>query len=1134
MTLRIRDVIDIPSTKPSLVVKVGEINDDERKAFHAREYVVTDTVADGLRRVVTSVADSADKGFPGQGIWVSGSFGTGKSHFLSFAGMLLRGEPAAWAREVPGLSAEGPTSPRAVLEKRPVFVVPFNSLDRPTDFRLGLYEAVNRELARQSLPPVELTYFDRIIAWFEGLAADTPALWQTLFNRSLVVTSQAEYQAQKGSSQGCEVLAREIAAHIALPAEFTGAAFVVEVAEGVRRITRHLQEHGFAAVLFLVDELTLFLINAEDKKRPIVDLKTLLEAEGAAIPAWGLVVRHAPLEDVVRDVGKDILDNLKGRFVGKDVDIQDVDLYEVLGRRVLRPVSGQEKALDQAVRDSLAQIPQDQLEVLYTLYGQKRFGEAVRALYPFHPAIVDTLVSVTHLLSRERTAISVMYDMLFDLADEPVGTLIPYHQVFRPLIEQASDNELKDQPALLAAKSVLRDKVTPLLEDVHLGHADRIAKGQAVAQSIVLGQLTDKGVPLRGRMTPAVIAALNAAVLNARVVILAQKQLEETIALLCDRLLGTFKRDGDAVVVELTLGLDPMEELRRVTADVTEQRRQVILGLLNRHLGTDKVKGYDKLTIKWRGTNRVGTVQAVEVNTTTLPPPDMKAEFAIWIGFPRFAGDPTPPRPPKNGLPGALWLPKEAGDDLRQQLDNLARILYLTESTAGKAHVAEKYSGKEGQQLTDSWKAAAIQLAETLATTVAQLYNQGKVSASVSIGEHVSAGATLQDALKDLGARLLDARFRQHPEFTSDVTPGALESLYLAFIKGDGKVGPDMGQPYAYVAAYGLPLRIVKSAGLAYTLDLGNSPYIQAIEEMLRPGEGVRFSAAAKNLAAAFGLPSPVAEFLARLIVIFRDRRVLRGKESLAIEDPAQFSLEPNDLLLPGQRVSHGEWAAFGSFYAAIGAGTMSGDLSVRQQDAAWANLRRFLAQQRQAYEQLRKSVAEAARPVGGAPPALEQALQAVKAFLHAVGTALDEPTSEAGIQALIQTSAPDQDLPTVLSAIRDMARRLGDAEVRALYEQLRTAEAQATARETLALYVADQASHNDLVAQLQTLHQAEKKPLVTGEGEGRQVILTAPFGPLRTALQGIGVQPAGGWEAWSELADDVLVTVEVRHDVEP
>lgn len=41
-------MIRIPPTKPPLVVKVSEINDEERKAFHAREYVINDTVAESI------------------------------------------------------------------------------------------------------------------------------------------------------------------------------------------------------------------------------------------------------------------------------------------------------------------------------------------------------------------------------------------------------------------------------------------------------------------------------------------------------------------------------------------------------------------------------------------------------------------------------------------------------------------------------------------------------------------------------------------------------------------------------------------------------------------------------------------------------------------------------------------------------------------------------------------------------------------------------------------------------------------------------------------------------------------------------------------------------------------------------
>lgn len=1135
MSLCIRDVIAIPATKPPLVVKVGEINDEQRKAFHAQEYVITGTVAEGLRRVVSSVAESADKGFPGQGVWVSGSFGTGKSHFLSFAGMLVRGEAAAWAREIPGLPADGPGSPRRVLEKRPVLVVPFNSLDRPDDFRLGLYDAVGRELARQGLPPVELTYFDRILAWFEGLAADAPALWQALFNRSLIVTSQAEYEAQKRSAAGRELLAREVAAHIALPPETSGGAFTVELAEGARRITAHLRDHGFAAVLFLVDELTLFLINAQDKTRPMVELKALLEAEGAVLPVWALVVRHAPLEDVVREVGQDILDNIKGRFAGKEVEVQDVDLYQVLGQRVLKPQAGQEEALESAVRDSLDRLPQEQLEGLYRVYGQKRFHAAVRDLYPFHPAIVDTLVSVTHLLSRERTAISVLYDMLFDLADEPVGTLLPYHRAFDYLIEGMPDNELKDRPMLQAAKSIVRDKVTPLLEEVYLGDAVRVTRGLAVAQTIILGQLTDKGVCLRGQMTPSLIAALNTAVLNARVVVVTKVQLEETLSLLCDRLLGTFKRDGEAVVVELSLGLDPAEELRRVSADVTEWRRRALLELMGNLFGTDKTQGRANLNVKWRGTRRAGTVQAVEPTASVLPPADAKAEFSVWIGLPRFAADPRPPAPPRNGVPGALWLPREASEETAQQLDNLARILWLTESPDGKRHIAEKYSGEEGRRLSESWGAARIQLADTLRSGLDVLYRQGSVSASVSAGEQISGGPTLQDALKDLAGRLLDARYRQHPEFTADVTPKALESLYQALLKGDGRVGVEMGEPLAYAQGYGIPLRIVRPEGTGYVLDLGNSRYIQEIEGALTGSEGVTVSGLEKKLASEFGLEPQVTRFLARLTVVFRDRRVVRGQTSLAIDDPAGLELSANDILRPGQRVSAGEWAAFGQWYSAIGAGTVPGEPSVRHQDAAWASVRKFVEQQARSYTQQRKAAVEAAKAVGGAPPQLEQALNSCKSVLETAQAALKEATSEEGIRALAGASTPAHTLPVTMASIQEMVGRMQDPEVVQLYGQLRTSEKQAQAREAIAEYVTGKKPYQELIAELAALRQVEVRPPEkkdTTQKGPRRLVLHAHFGQLRSALEGIDVSQAEGWEEWEGVSDDAAVIVEVRHDV--
>lgn len=1127
MALKVRDVIEIPETKPKPFVVVSEINDDELKAYHSREYVITDTVAEGLRAVITNVSESADKGFAGCGVWVAGSFGVGKSHFMSFAGMLLRGERVAWQREIPELSKKDAKSLREKLQKHAVFVVPFNTLRRPDDIRLGAYQALDEELVRQGLPVVELTSFAKVIDYFERLAESTPAFWETLFEKSTIIASREEYEEQKKENQ--ELLAKEITEHFAPPAEWTSGALAVDMAEGIRRMTGRLKEHGFKCLVFLIDELTLFLQHTSDPGRAAVELKVLLEAEGASLPVWGLVVRHAPLEDVMRDVGKDILDNLKGRFLPRVIDIQDVDLYEVLGKRVLKPAgrtkkqrSESKKAIRDAVEASFGQIPLEQRELLDELYGKKRFAQAVRSLYPFHPAIVDTLVSITHRLSRERTAISVMYDMLFDMADQELGTLTPYHLVFDYLLPESS-HEIKEVPVLEAARRIMTEKVTPLLENEYLGNAEKIRRGKVVARSIILGELTDKGVDLRGRMTPAVIGALNASVLNSKVSILTKKQLNEVVDLLCNRLLGTFKRDGDAVTVELTLGLDPMEELRKLAPpDLTNWRRRVVLELLNALLGTDKEQGKTSLNVKWRGTKRKGTVQIVETTTTVLPPPDKRSEFAIWVTFPLFAGDTHQVTAPLGGAPGAIWFPRESSGEVREQLNNLAKIAYL-DSKEGKAKLYERYSGDEAKALLEGWQGAAFSLADRVRSELQSAYTLGQVRSSLNIGESLARVQDLQSVARDLAARLLDARWRQHPEFTADVTSPALETLFRALVKGNGELDAEPWEVSRYAADYGLPLRIVKMVGTGYIIDLGNSSYIQGMEDKLGR-EGATLEELQQGLRGDFGLQPYVSDFLARLTIVFRDLRVMRGNAALAVEDPAELSLRSSDILLQGQRVNQGEWAAFGEWLEALGAPIELSELSVRNQDSAWNKLVVFHDQERRSYEQMRKATVQAVSSVGGAPRDLENAIKMAKEVLDALGSAVRERSSEAGIRTLLKEKRSREALPELLKRAEAMTKRLDDTELRDLYKRVEGVEDIAVAREIITEYAVGKVDQSDAVQRLKNLLRPRPKLRAT---------LRATLGPLRKALTKMGAQPEEGWGDLDRLDDNTEVNVEIWHDTE-
>lgn len=77
------------------VVKVGETS---RLATDLREYVLTDQLAAEFAKVLDAVVTSARPASDGTGrvgIWVSGFFGSGKSHFAKVLGHLIANTPTA-------------------------------------------------------------------------------------------------------------------------------------------------------------------------------------------------------------------------------------------------------------------------------------------------------------------------------------------------------------------------------------------------------------------------------------------------------------------------------------------------------------------------------------------------------------------------------------------------------------------------------------------------------------------------------------------------------------------------------------------------------------------------------------------------------------------------------------------------------------------------------------------------------------------------------------------------------------------------------------------------------------------------------------------------------------------------------
>ena len=93
----------MPTEIPRCIVKIQDFDDEETLEENIRDYVITHTVADEMERLVDRIVASCVRHEAGEGHYLHGSFGSGKSHFMAILGLILENNPAVWAKDHPAI-----------------------------------------------------------------------------------------------------------------------------------------------------------------------------------------------------------------------------------------------------------------------------------------------------------------------------------------------------------------------------------------------------------------------------------------------------------------------------------------------------------------------------------------------------------------------------------------------------------------------------------------------------------------------------------------------------------------------------------------------------------------------------------------------------------------------------------------------------------------------------------------------------------------------------------------------------------------------------------------------------------------------------------------------------------------------
>ncbi|MGH3328672.1 MAG: hypothetical protein ACRDPT_12900 [Streptomycetales bacterium] len=553
MSTLLREVISIPERAgdDDYVLRLTEGVGRGRLAQTIEEYVVTEALANAMDQALDLVAAALRDG-RSRAAFLSGSFGSGKSHFMAVLHALLGHDPAARAK--PELA---PVIARHdALDERRILRLAYHFIDARSveETVLGGYVAQVQALHPEAdLPAVHRgdaviadgeTLRQRIgdDAFFAGLNAHgggpaaTPDAWSPVLEGSDAWTPQA-YDAARAAAAGSAAGQRLVSALVrAYFTAYTHTAEFVSLDEGLAAITRHAKGLGYDAVVMFLDELVLWLAyhvrNRELFGREAQKITKLVESGSGErdLPVVSFVARQMDLRRYFVDAGggmgaeQEALDSAfrhqEGRFA--TVVLGDDNLPFVAEKRLLRPVDEHSRRiLDDAFArlDKRPEVWDVLLDGINTDERHRGADQAAfRRTYPFSPALVSTLRTLASAMQRDRTALKVMQQLLVQQRDTlTVDSVIPVGDVFDLVVEgnQALTPDMAGR--FKNARSLYQEKLRPLLLREHglvasdtsalpAEHAFRA--DDRLAKTLVLSAVSPE-VPALKELTAARLAALN-------------------------------------------------------------------------------------------------------------------------------------------------------------------------------------------------------------------------------------------------------------------------------------------------------------------------------------------------------------------------------------------------------------------------------------------------------------------------------------------------------------------------------------------------------------------------------------------------------------------------------------------------
>ena len=673
MTL-LRELIDIPEhvQKGDFVLRLSEGVVDP--AGTLGEYVVTPELVRCFDQALDLVRDAVARR-TSKATYLHGSFGSGKSHFMAVLHLILSGNPQA--RGIPELAGVI-AKHNDWLQGKKFLLVPYHMIgahSMESGVFGGYVDFIRRTHPNAPVPGVFLAerlfddarhlrqtmgdgpFFDRLNAAHRGGAGGG---WGELDSGWDAARFESAMEADPGSEERTRLVSDLVGTFFksySVQAEGQREAYL-SMDKGLCVLSQHARDLGYDALLLFLDELILWLatrsVDLDFVKREAAKLTNLVEAQtpDRPIPIVSFVARQRDLRKLIGDhvAGaerlnfSDSLDWQEGRF--NTITLEDRNLPLIAEKRVLKPRSEAARGELDAAFERTAKVREAVWNTLLTSEGDRQM---FRRVYPFSPALVQTLIAVSSVLQRERTALKVMRQLLVDQRDTlQVGDLVPVGDLFDVVAH--GDEAFSAEMAIHFenAKRLYHQKLLPVLEKQH-GRVEELEQlpwdnprhvafrnDDRLVKTLLLSSLVPGVESLRG-LTAERLAALNHGTIKTPI---PGREAQEVLRRVKAWAAGVGElRVGEGnnptITVQLT-GVDTEAILAKARGeDSTGNRKRRVRQMLFEQLGVeDADQFFLTLPFPWRKTER--SCEVVFANVRDLPDASLEAgeEWRVVIDIP--------------------------------------------------------------------------------------------------------------------------------------------------------------------------------------------------------------------------------------------------------------------------------------------------------------------------------------------------------------------------------------------------------------------------------------------------------------------------------------------------------------------